>query len=130
MHRLNGLPEHEQHVILVNIVRAVIGAVLKSVRLETIDPDRAVQELSGFDSLAAVEMSNQLKSATGLALSPSVIFDYPRPALLAEYLHGELLGLPAGEDARPMAAATAAENSLADMDLDGLVNTALLSDDT
>ena len=121
--RLDGLPEHEQHAILVDIVRAAIGAVLKSVRPETIDPERAVQELFGFDSLAAVEMSNQLKSATGLALSPTVIFDYPQPAILADYLHDELVG-------RPTAGAVPAGKSLADMDLDELVNTALLSDDT
>jgi polyketide synthase 12 len=121
--RLDGLPEHEQHAILVDTVRAAIGAVLRSVRPETIDPDRAVQELLGFDSLAAVEMSNQLKSATALMLSPTVMFDYPQPAALAEYLHGELVG-------RRPAGPAPAEKDLADMDLDELVNTALLSDDT
>jgi polyketide synthase 12 len=58
---------------------------------EAIDPDRAFQEL-GFDSLTAVEMRNRLKSATGLALSPTLIFDYPNSAALAGYMHRELVG--------------------------------------
>jgi len=58
---------------------------------ESIDPDRAFQEL-GFDSLTAVEMRNRLKSASGLALSPTLIFDYPNSVALAGYMHRELVG--------------------------------------
>src|SRR6202035_5506099 len=35
---------------------------------------------------------NRLKSATGLALSPTLIFDYPNCAALAGYMHQELVG--------------------------------------
>ncbi len=59
-------------------MRANIATVLGTSTPEAIDPEKAFQEL-GFDSLSAVEMRNRLKTATGLALSPTLIFDYPTP---------------------------------------------------
>src|SRR6202012_5390562 len=91
LQRLEGLPEDEQHAVLLDLVRSNIATVLGSTSPEAIDPDRAFQEL-GFDSLTAVEMRNRLKSATGLALSPTLIFDYPTPAALAGYMYTELVG--------------------------------------
>ena len=91
LQRLEGLPEDEQHGILLDLVRSHIATVLGSASPEAIDPDKAFQEL-GFDSLTAVEMRNRLKAATGLALSPTLIFDYPNSAALAGYMHHELIG--------------------------------------
>jgi mycoketide-CoA synthase len=91
LQRLEGLPEDEQHAVLLDLVRSHIATVLGNVAPEAIDPDKAFQEL-GFDSLTAVEMRNRLKSATGLALSPTLIFDYPNSAALAGYFRQELLG--------------------------------------
>ena len=91
LQRLEGLPEDEQHGVLLDLVRSHIATVLGNATPEAIDPDRAFQEL-GFDSLTAVEMRNRLKSATGLALSPTLIFDYPNAAALAGYMHHELVG--------------------------------------
>ena len=91
LQRLEGLPEDEQHAVLLDLVRSHIATVLGTSSPEAIDPDRAFQEL-GFDSLTAVEMRNRLKSATGLALSPTLIFDYPNPAALAGYIHHALVG--------------------------------------
>ncbi|MDT5219567.1 MAG: mycoketide-CoA synthase, partial [Mycobacterium sp.] len=101
LQRLDGLPEDEQHAILLDLVRSHIATVLGNTTPEAIDPDRAFQEL-GFDSLTAVEMRNRLKAATGLPLSPTLIFDYPNSAALAGYFHQELVG---GErqDAQPAA---------------------------
>jgi polyketide synthase 12 len=91
LQRLEGLPEDEQQAVLLDLVRSNIATVLGSSSPESIDPDRAFQEL-GFDSLTAVEMRNRLKSATGLPLSPTLIFDYPNSAALAGYMYAELVG--------------------------------------
>ncbi|WP_144205762.1 type I polyketide synthase [Mycobacterium tilburgii] len=99
-HRLHGLAEPEQHAVLLDLVRSHIATVLGNTTAEAIDPDRAFQEL-GFDSLTAVEMRNRLKTATGLALSPTLIFDYPTPNGLAGYLRSELAGVPQETAASP-----------------------------
>jgi mycoketide-CoA synthase len=92
-HRLHGLPEAEQRAVLLDLVRSHIATVLGNTAPEAIDPDKAFQEL-GFDSLTAVEMRNRLKTATGLSLSPTLIFDYPTPNGLADYIRAELAGAP------------------------------------
>jgi polyketide synthase 12 len=91
LQRLDGLPEDDQRAVLLDLVRSHIATVLGNTTAEAIDPDAAFQEL-GFDSLTAVEMRNRLKAATGLALSPTLIFDYPNSGALAGYFHRELLG--------------------------------------
>jgi polyketide synthase 12 len=101
LQRLEGLPEDEQHVVLLDLVRSHIATVLGNNTPESIDPDKAFQEL-GFDSLTAVEMRNRLKAATGLALSPTLIFDYPNSAALAGYFRHELVG--ASTESTPQAA--------------------------
>jgi mycoketide-CoA synthase len=162
LQRLEGLPEDEQQAVLLDLVRSNIATVLGNSSPEAIDPDRAFQEL-GFDSLTAVEMRNRLKSATGLALSPTLIFDYPNSAALAGYMYRELVGteqqnpaaapgeaeiqrvvgsipvkrlrqagvldllLALADEAASPAATT--EKDIADMDLDDLVNAALMNDD-
>ncbi|MBW0017017.1 MAG: type I polyketide synthase, partial [Mycobacterium sp.] len=96
LQRLEGLTVDEQHEVLLDLVRGHIATVLGNTTPEAIDPDRAFQEL-GFDSLTAVEMRNRLKAATGLALSPTLIFDYPNSAALAGYFHAELVGISGQE---------------------------------
>ncbi|HEV7582831.1 MAG TPA: SDR family NAD(P)-dependent oxidoreductase, partial [Mycobacterium sp.] len=168
LQRLEGLPEDEQYDVLLDLVRSNIATVLGNSSPESIDPERAFQEL-GFDSLTAVEMRNRLKSATGLALSPTLIFDYPNCAALAGYMHQELIetseqstpaavpgeaeiqrvvgAIPvkrlrqagvlelllalATEDGTTgaVAAGASTEKDIADMDLEALVNAALMDDD-
>ncbi|MBO0879394.1 MAG: SDR family NAD(P)-dependent oxidoreductase, partial [Mycobacterium sp.] len=88
--RLHGLSPDQQHGLLLELVRSDVALVLAHPSTDDIDPRRAFQDL-GFDSLTAVELRNRLKTATGLDLSPTLIFDYPTPTALAEYL-GEQLG--------------------------------------
>ncbi|WP_454561461.1 SDR family NAD(P)-dependent oxidoreductase [Mycobacterium haemophilum] len=83
--RLQGLAANEQLELLVGIVCMQAAAVLGRPSPEDIDPNTEFQDL-GFDSLTAVELRNRLKSATGLTLPPTVIFDHPTPTAVAEYV--------------------------------------------
>ena len=98
--RLTGRSEPEQQTIVLDLLRAHMATVLG-----TVEPDAIAAELAftdhGFDSLTAVELRNRLKTATGLALSPTLIFDYPTPAALADYIRHELAGAPQAAEQSP-----------------------------
>ncbi|HEY8809171.1 MAG TPA: acyl carrier protein, partial [Solirubrobacterales bacterium] len=87
--KLSGLPEAEREQAALDLVRGEVAAVLGHGSAADVDPTRAFQEL-GFDSLAAVELRNRLSTATGMALAPTLVFDYPTSAALGEYLLGEV----------------------------------------
>src|SRR5208283_2768129 len=86
--RLQGLSPEQRHGLLVELVCTNAATVLGRSSAD-IGADLAFQDL-GFDSLTAVELRNRLKNATGLTLSPALIFDYPTPAALAEHVEGQL----------------------------------------
>jgi acyl carrier protein len=90
---LHGLTLDEQHNLLVKLVQSHAAVVLGHPDPEDIDPGRTFQDL-GFDSLTAVELRNRLKTATGLALPPTLIFDYPTPTTLAHHLAQLFTGTP------------------------------------
>lgn len=87
--RLSGLSADQRHRELVDVVCSNAATVLGRSGTADISAQRAFQEL-GFDSLTAVELRNRLKTATGLTLSPTLIFDYPNPTALAEHLDTRL----------------------------------------
>jgi polyketide synthase 1/15 len=89
--RLHGLSTDQQHTLLVDLVRTHTAAVLGHPNPTTIDTNRAFQDL-GFDSLSAIELRNRLKTATGLTLSPTLIFDYPTPTTLAQHIGQQVIG--------------------------------------
>jgi acyl transferase domain-containing protein len=45
---------------------------------------------AGFESLTAVQFRNRMSERTGLTLPITLVFDYPTPAKLVEYLMGQL----------------------------------------
>jgi len=67
------------------LVRVLRGFAPGRPAPEDIDPEAEFQDL-GFDSLTAVELRNRLKTATGLTLPPTLIFDHPTAAAVASYV--------------------------------------------
>ncbi|MCA2219580.1 acyltransferase domain-containing protein, partial [Wangella sp. NEAU-J3] len=89
---LAGLPPAERLARLTVLVRAEAAAVLGHRDSDGVPADRAFREI-GFDSLTAVELRNRLQEATGLRLPATIVFDYPSPLVLAEFLRDQLAGV-------------------------------------
>ncbi|MFE2753905.1 type I polyketide synthase [Actinosynnema sp. NPDC059335] len=83
--RLTGLGAVERETAVQDLVRAAVAQVLGHADDSGVDMSAAFKEL-GFDSLTAVELRNHLTGATGLRLPSTLVFDYPSPAGVADYL--------------------------------------------
>jgi polyketide synthase 7 len=86
--RLDGLTPEQRQRELTDMVCGNAATVLGHSTAD-VSAEDAFGDL-GFDSLTAVELRNRLKIATGLTLSPTVIFDYPTPSALAAHLDSQL----------------------------------------
>jgi hypothetical protein len=87
--RLHGLTLDQQHDLLLGLVRSHVAVVLGHANPDDIDPHRSFHD-SGLASLTAVELRNRLKTATGLSLSTTLVYDEPTPAALATHLLRQL----------------------------------------
>ncbi|WP_328620101.1 type I polyketide synthase [Streptomyces sp. NBC_00354] len=89
--RLAGLPAAEQTKVLLDLVRAQVGAVLGFSGTYQIDADQGLFEI-GFDSLTAIELRNRLRNITEVKIAPNIVFDYPTPGMLSAHLHELMCG--------------------------------------
>ncbi|MGH3684192.1 MAG: SDR family NAD(P)-dependent oxidoreductase, partial [Pseudonocardiaceae bacterium] len=90
--RLAGLSETDWGQAVLEVVRVEAAMVLGHETADGIDGSRAFKEL-GLDSLTGVELRNRLNVVTGLRLPATLVFDYPTPCALADYLVGQLRGV-------------------------------------
>ncbi|MBP2061815.1 type I polyketide synthase [Streptomyces iranensis] len=109
--QLVGLDAAGRLGVVVDVVRGGVAVVLGFGSLGEVRVDAAFKEL-GFDSLTAVELRNRLSVVTGLRLPATLVFDYPTPRVLAEYLCARLTGETAGTRA-PLAARADADEPVA-----------------
>ncbi|WP_433655213.1 type I polyketide synthase [Nocardia sp. CA-128927] len=110
--RLDLLSRDEQDLLLLDLVRGQVAAVLGHGSKEAIAPERAFNEF-GFDSLTAVELRNRLTTLTGLRLPATLIFDYPNPEALARQLRAEILDAHVRADVRPPVAVGSSDEPIA-----------------
>jgi NADPH:quinone reductase-like Zn-dependent oxidoreductase/malonyl CoA-acyl carrier protein transacylase/nucleoside-diphosphate-sugar epimerase/acyl carrier protein len=87
--RLAAMSTSEREHELLDVVCSHAAAVLGHDCADAVGMDQEFKEL-GFDSLGAVEFRNRLKSATGLKLQTTAVFDHPTPKALARYLASAL----------------------------------------
>jgi polyene macrolide polyketide synthase len=96
--RLRDMSPDERLDHVLRVVREGVATVLGHPSAAVVGVRDRFSDL-GFDSLTAVELRNGLDAATGLRLSPTLIFDYPTPALLAGQLAEDLV--PSESEAGP-----------------------------
>ncbi|WP_203721046.1 type I polyketide synthase, partial [Paractinoplanes brasiliensis] len=100
-----AVPGAQRRGFVQNLVRTHAGVVLGHPDGERVTLEHSFKE-QGFDSLTAVEFRHRVATATGVALPATLVFDYPTPAVLVDFLMGELFG--SGEAADVVVPVTAA----------------------
>ncbi|MFJ3533761.1 type I polyketide synthase, partial [Streptomyces sp. NPDC090132] len=93
--RLSTMPAADRVDHLIDLVCEQAAAVLGHESAQDIEPEQAFQ---GFDSLTAIELRNRMGTMIGTRLPATLIFDYPTPAALVEYLLAEFVPDTAPDD--------------------------------
>ncbi|MEU5181762.1 SDR family NAD(P)-dependent oxidoreductase [Streptomyces longwoodensis] len=102
--RLRALSDTDRRRVALDLVRGRAAGVLDLASAAQIDAERTFTDL-GFDSLTALELRNQLGTATGLRLPSTLVFDHPTPAALADFVLAEAGGRSTELEPEPAASA-------------------------
>ncbi|MGW0672208.1 type I polyketide synthase [Streptomyces sp. NPDC002746] len=113
--RLRPLAVDAQEILLRDLVRTHVSQVLGHASSDALESARSFRDL-GFDSLLAVELRNSLRTATGLRLPTTLVFDHPDIDRLVRHLHTALLGEGEAGRADTAAAPAATVAPMADDD--------------
>ncbi|WP_124290091.1 beta-ketoacyl reductase, partial [Streptomyces sp. ADI91-18] len=116
--RLSVMPQAEQALAVLDLVRSHAATALGHPTTDEVGAGRAFKEL-GFDSLIALELRNRLNAATGLKLPATLVFDHPTPAVLADFLRGEIVQDGSAAAAPGIAELEKLESALSVIDPDG-----------
>ncbi|MER7009757.1 KR domain-containing protein [Dactylosporangium sp. NPDC000555] len=114
--RLLPLDPPARRKVLLDLVTGHAAAVLGHSDRRTVRPDQAFSD-GGFDSMLAVQFRNQLRTATGVRLATTVVFDYPTPNAVVDVLYDELCS-EAAESGQVLGELARLETALADLSPD------------
>ncbi|WP_189960131.1 type I polyketide synthase, partial [Streptomyces alanosinicus] len=87
--RLARMRPTDREAAVLDLVRGEVAAVSHA-EPESLDVNKGFTDL-GLDSLAAIDLRNRLQTVTGMRLPATMMFDYPSPVVMAEFLLEELL---------------------------------------
>ncbi|MFE7798661.1 type I polyketide synthase [Nocardia sp. NPDC057440] len=93
---LLAAPEYQRDTVVLDIVREHAAAVLGHESARSIRPDLPFTEF-GFDSVSGVQLQNRLQRATGVPLSPTLIFDHPTASAVAALLRSRVTTTDTGQ---------------------------------
>lgn len=113
--QLASKPPAAGRLLLIELVRSHVAAVLAYPDVNSVDADQGFSEL-GFDSLTVVELRNRLDQAIGLRLPATLAFDYPTATALAEHLLRTLAPAPPSPEENLRAALDAVQHALTGQD--------------
>jgi acyl transferase domain-containing protein len=87
--RLAGRSEAEQIELLLDMVITESTIALGDAATVPVEPGSPFFEI-GFNSLSAVELRNRLAEASGLSLTPMLVFDHPTPEMIVDHMREQL----------------------------------------
>ncbi|KAB8314798.1 type I polyketide synthase [Tolypothrix campylonemoides VB511288] len=90
LQQLKAATPNRQRNMLMSFVQEQIAKILRIKQAYSIEPRQRLFDL-GIDSLMAVELKNLLESQLNCSLSSTLVFDYPTPQVLVDYLMSQIL---------------------------------------